>query len=248
MTEPATPPVAAPVRTCRACQASLSATAKFCHRCGAPAPGAASASGVERSERIAWIVAGTVVALLLAMIVYRMMANDPAGARAPDMANAGNEAPGAAVTADPGGALPTGRAPDISALTPAERFTRLYNRVMQAAANGDTTTVVNFTPMALGAYSQLETISNDERYHAAILHAQVGNLPAALALADTMLAISPDYLLAYVVRGEVARFRNDSARLRQAHAAFNAAYAREIAARRAEYVDHKNVLDDFRAR
>jgi hypothetical protein len=189
------------------------------------------------------------VGLLLAMIVYRMMVDGPGGPRAPDMANAGNQAPGAAAAApDAGGGLPTAQAPDISSLTPAERFTRLYNRVMQAAANDDTTTVVSFTPMALGAYGQLETISNDERYHAAVLHAQVGSMAAALALADTMLATTPDYLLAYVVRGEVARLQNDTERLRQARVAFDAAYDREIAARRAEYVDHRNVLDDFRAR
>jgi hypothetical protein len=63
-----------------------------------------------------------------------------------------------------------------------------------------------------------------------------------------MLATTPDYLLAYVVRGEVARLQNDTERLRQARVAFDAAYDREIAARRAEYVDHRNVLDDFRAR
>ena len=250
MTDPATPPPPAPARNCRACQAALSAQAKFCHRCGTPVTGTdPSTPGIQRSERNAWIVAGTIVALLLAMIGYRMIVGDRATPRAPDMANAGNAAPGGgAVAADPGGGLPTGQAPDISSLSPAERFTRLYNRVMQAAANDDTTTVVNFTPMALGAYRQLESVSNDERYHAAVLNAQVGNMAAALALADTMLASVPNYLLAYVVRGEVARLQNDSLGLRQSRRDFSAAYNREIAARRAEYVDHKNVLDDFRAR
>jgi len=250
MTNPVSAGASDAARTCRTCQATLSEQARFCHRCGTPVTGPArTVSGVQRSERNAWIVAGTIVALLLGMIVYRMMVDGPGGPRPPDMANAGNAAPGAAAaTADPGGALPTAQAPDISSLAPAERFTRLYNRVMQAAANDDTTTVVNFTPMALGAYRQLETVSNDERYHAAVLNAQVGNMATALALTDTMLATAPNYLLAYVVRGEVARLRNDPAALARARAAFTAAYDREIASRKAEYVDHKNVLDDFRAR
>ena len=45
--------------------------------------GASATTGVQRSERHAWIVAGTLVALLLAMIVHRMMVDGPGGPRAP---------------------------------------------------------------------------------------------------------------------------------------------------------------------
>jgi hypothetical protein len=163
------------------------------------------------------------------------------------MANAGN-AGSAQVSVDPGGNLPSGRAPDISQLTPQERFLRLNNRVMEAASQGDSTTVINFTPMALGAYAQLDTVSQDDRYHAAILNAQVGRLAEALALADTMLRITPGYLLAYAVRGDIAGFQHDSTRMRAAYRDFQKAWPAESAARRAEYVDHQNVLDEFRKR
>lgn len=229
-------------RACVKCQAELSAQARFCHRCGATAPGPHGG----RSERTAWIIAGTVVALLLAVIGYRMLTDSPTQ-RVPDMANAGNAGPGQ-VGLDPGGSLPTGPAPDISGLTRAERFIRLNNRVMEAAAAGDSASVVNFTPMALGAYSQLDAITNDDRYHAAVLNAQIGRVAQALALTDTMLAEVPGYLLAFVVRGDIAEFQRDSAALQRARADFRAAYDGEIAARRAEYVDHRNVLDDFRGR
>jgi hypothetical protein len=183
------------------------------------------------------------------MIAYKVVSG-PAAARAPDMANAGNAAPGGAGAPglDPGGPLGTGPAPDISALSPAERFIRLNNRIMEAAGRGDSATVINFTPMALGAYAQLDTIGNDERYHAAVLNAQVGRIAEALALTDTMLAATPGYLLAYVVRGDIARYQDDGARLRRAYADFNAAYPAESAARRPEYADHQNVLDEFRGR
>src|SRR5687767_501714 len=148
-------------RTCRTCQAELSAQARFCHRCGTAAPGGGSGGPGSaprvpgaRSETTAWTIAGLLVLALFAMIAYKVLTGSTA-TRAPDMANAGNAAPGSPGGAgvDPGGSLATGPAPDISAMTPAERFIRLNNRVMEAAGRGDSATVVNFTPMALGAYA-----------------------------------------------------------------------------------------------
>jgi hypothetical protein len=195
------------------------------------------------SERTAWLVAAGVVIVLLGVIGWKMLSGT-SGVRAPDMANAGNA--GLASTQDPGGGLATNRAPDISQLSPQERFIRLNNRVMQAATTGDSATVINFTPMALGAYAQLDTVTQDDRYHAAILNAQVGRLTEALALADTMLQITPGYLLAYAVRGEIADFERDSTALRQAWSGFLKAWPAESTARREEYVDHKAVIDAFR--
>ena len=234
-------------RTCPACQAPLSPQARFCHRCGQTvAGGRGPAASVPPSERTAWYVAAGAVTLLLALILFKVVRDRPAAA-SPDMANAGNAAPGSVPGAsDAGGALPTGRAPDISNMSPAERFLRLTNRVMDAASRADSATVVNFTPMALGAYSQLDTVTNDERYHAAVLHAQVGQLAAAQALTDTMLLRSPGYLLAYTLRGEIAEFEGDSTGLRKAYADFRAHDAAETAKQRPEYADHANVIADFR--
>ena len=100
-----------------------------------------------------------------------------------------------------------GAAPDISQMTPRERFDRLFNRVMQAAEQGDTAQVERFTPMALGAYAQLDSINTDARYHAAVLQLQVGDAAGALALADTILARSPGHLFGYIVRGTPAGSR-----------------------------------------
>ena len=231
-------------RSCAACQATLSAQARFCHRCGQPVASTTAAQSSSR-ERTAWYVAAAAVTVLLALIVFRIVRDRPSAA-VPDMANAGNAAPGGAPTGDPGGALPNGRAPDISQLSPAERFLRLNNRIMEAAARADSTTVINFTPMALGAYAQLDSVTNDERYHAAVLHAQVGQIAQAKALADTMLLRSPGYLLAYAVRAEIAEFERDSTGLRAALAGFREHYPAESAARRAEYADHANVIADLR--
>lgn len=192
------------------------------------------------------MVAAAVVVLLLALIVWKMLSG-PGGARAPDMANAGNAGAGQ-VSSDPGGTLPTGRAPDISQMTPEERFQRLNNRIMDAAGRGDSNTVVTFTPMALGAYAQLDTVTPDDRYHAAVLNAQVGRIAEALALTDTMLRVTPGYLMAYAVRADIAEFQGDSAGLRKAYRDFLAAYPAQVASGRADYADHKALLDDVHRR
>lgn len=240
-------------RACTACQAPLSPQARFCHRCGHPATAASATKGSaipgsRPSERTAWLIAAAAVTVLLALIVLKVVRDRPTAA-VPDMANAGNAtAGGAPLASDPGGALPSGRAPDISNLSPAERFQRLNNRIMDAAARADSTTVINFTPMALGAYAQLDSVTNDERYHAAVLHAQVGQIAEAKALADTMLLRSPGYLLAYAIRADIADFQGDSVALRKAWADFRQHYAAESAARRAEYADHAQVIADLRTK
>ena len=119
--------------------------------------------------------------------------------------------------------------------------------VLRAASASDSAQVVQFTPMALQAYAMLEEPNADLRYHAAILNAQVGRFPEALALADSILAANPDHLFGYVIRGDVARLRGDSAGLARARAEFEARYARETARQdRVEYVEHRPALDEFR--
>ncbi len=226
-------------RACVHCQAALTPQGRFCHRCGQPVRAAAGMSHGGASDRKAWLVAGTVCVLLVAGIGYKVSrdASEPA---APNMANAGSSA-GAVAN---GG--PTGPAPDISAMTPRERFDRLYDRIMRAAGVGDSAEIQRFTPMALGAYQQLDVRDIDARYHAAMLHTQVQQWPAALALADTILAESAGHLFAYVIRGEVGRVRKDSRLLAQAQGNFLSHYAAETRAKRAEYLEHQPVLDEFK--
>jgi Double zinc ribbon len=224
-------------RTCQGCGAPLSARARFCHRCGRQAGQAGAAGGVPRSERSAWIFAGTMCVLLVGAIAYKVVSEQPAP-RIPAMAN-----PGAAAAATPPEAA--GPAPDISRMTPRERFDRLYNRIMQAASDGDTAEVMQFTPMALGAYAQLDSFDTDARYHAAVLQLQAGDAAGAAALADTILAEAPGHLFGYVVRGGAAQLRNDSATLARARRDFLARFPAERAAGRPEYAEHAPVIEDF---
>lgn len=226
---------AAPGRQCGACQAELTPGASFCHRCGAAASPAVRVVGRDRT---AWIVAGVALLIAAAGFTYvlgRGAVPAPTVAAMPNTGNIGLETG------------PGGRAPDISQMSPVERFTRLHDRIMQAVDRGDSTTVLNFTPMALGAYAQLDTIDVDLRYHAAVLHTQVGDYPPALALADTILSVSPGNLFGYMVRATVAELQGDSAALATARRDFLAGWDRQIVQRRPEYVDHRTLLDAFRA-
>jgi len=139
-----------------------------------------------------------------------------------------------------------GGAPDISQLTPRERFDRLFNRIMQAAEQGDTAQVRRFTPMALGAYAQLDTIDVDARYHAAVIRLQTGDVASAHALADTILEQSPNHLFGYIVRGTAATLADDPGARSQAEREFLRRYDREMAAGRPEYRDHAQVIEEFR--
>jgi len=226
MTTP-TPPAVATSRRCPACQAELSPGATFCHRCGqALTPGRPAGNG-----RASWIAAGVVVLVSAIGMAFVLMRPPQTPAR-PGM---GGGAPTAL----------TGPAPDISTLTPRQGFDRLYNRVMTAAEQADTATLVRLTEHALGAYTQLDSMDTDGRYHAAVLHAQVGQFPEALALADTILAGDRRDLLGLLIQGTVAELRKDQVTLVTVQKTFLAAWpARDQ--KRADYLDHRAMLDDFR--
>ncbi len=146
-----------------------------------------------------------------------------------------------------GGPVAAGESPpDLSAMSPRERFNRLYNRVMRAAQAGDEATVSRFTPMALAAYEMLDSLDADARYHAALIRAHTGDVEAARALGDSILARTPGHLLGYVVLGTAARWRKDDKALQQAYRAFLAKYDAEMKAKRPEYSEHRFSIDEFR--
>lgn len=143
---------------------------------------------------------------------------------------------------------PAGQAPDISQMSPRERFDRLFNRVVAAAERADTTEVLRFSPMALAAYEQLDTKDADARYHAAVVMLETGQVDEASALSDTILAESPGHLFGLQVRANVAERRGDSAAARRARAEFVKRYDAELASGKVEYGEHRTALEAFRKR
>jgi hypothetical protein len=183
------------------------------------------------------VVAGVSLAGLLGMLLFTLVRQAPA--RGPDPAAAQGGEVGAVAAA---GESP----PDLSTMSPRERFNRLYNRIMRGAEAGDEPTVTRFTPMALMAYAQLDTIDADARFHAALLQVHTGNSDAARALGDTVLRQTPGHLFGYVILGTVARWKKDEPALRRAYSGFLEHYDAEMKAARPEYEEHTRSLEDFR--
>ena len=143
-----------------------------------------------------------------------------------------------------GGDDPMAPAPDISRLTPAERFDRLYRRVMQGARTGDTI-ATRFAPMALAAFEMLDTVDADTRYHAALIKLHLGDAAGAAAFGDSILAQDSAHLLGFVARGMAFRWQQDTARLPAVYAGFRRHAAAELARGRPEYAEHQLILGEF---
>lgn len=229
-------------RACATCGRPMAAGARFCQQCGARAaagPGSGVAPGAApmaagSNRPLIYGAAGLLAVLLVGALFW--------------VARGSNAPPAAAAAVAAPAAEPMPTAAELAAMGPTERFNRLYNRVMTAAENGDAQTMQTFTPMALMAYQQLDTVDADARYHAALLKVHTGDTAGALALADSIVAEAPAHLFGPVVRAMVARFTGDSTGVEAAEAQFLRAWDAEMAANRREYGEHRTMLDDFRRR
>lgn len=226
---------ATPATSCPSCHAPLTPGGRYCHRCGR-AVGA-------RDEKGIWIAAWSTVFIFIAFIVWWVNGRSPEQA-GPDMANAGNASAATAAGAQPQGG--GGAPPDISQMTPRERFLRLHDRVMNAMEKGDTATAERFAPMAISAYGMLDSYDVDARYHAGALHILQKDYPAALALADTIEASAKGNLMADLLRIEVAQAKKDPATEARGKKAFLANYDAQIAQNRPEYTEHRAMLNDLK--
>jgi hypothetical protein len=184
--------------------------------------------------------------ILLTIVAVAYFATRRAEPTVPSMANAGNAAPGAADAGD--GGAPAVRAPDISNMTPREQFGRLVARIERAEAAGDSATIINFTPMALGAYANLPPGDRDidARFHAALLQLRAGAVSPARALADTIMKEAPDNLLGYYVRAQVAAESGDARQAQAARTEFDAHYDAGMKQQRPEYQANRPLLEQYR--
>ncbi len=209
---------------CPSCQNTVSG--RFCKSCGRANPFARGTTGP-------WLYlgGGLVLAIVFALGVL------VGGARR-SSASAAGEGPTAAAPA---------AAPDISDLSPRERFDRLYDRVMRASSSGDNATMTQFAPMAISAYGMLDSVDLDARYDVAVIKLHVGDMAGARALADTIIRAAPTHLFGYMLRATVARFAGDSVKARQATATFVRNYDAELRRGRPEYEKHKTSIEAFKA-
>jgi len=215
---------------CHACGAALSPTARFCHKCGA-AVGAAQAAGWRAG--LPWAVAGAALGALVMALVLRLGASAGGGTR---------ETAGGEEAAPPASRVTP---PDISQMSPEERATRLYNRVMMLHAAGKTDSAQFFLPMALQAYAMLPTLDIDARYHVGVLELAGGEAGAALAQADSIRRLAPTHLFGFMLRARALETRKNPGAAQQAYRDFLKNERAERARQRPEYAEHAQNLDAF---
>ena len=195
------------------------------------------------AKQTPWIIAGALVLITIAAIAYSARGNGAAATE--QMANAGNAPGGGSSTPSDGLGAAT---VDISKMSLSEQYIKLMDKVTAAAENGDSATVVNFTPMALGAYANLTAADRDidARFHAAMLHINVGGFAEALALADTITKADANNLMATDIRIILAERQGDSTKAKAERAKFREHFDAEIKKKRPEYEAHTAMLENYR--
>jgi len=215
-------------RHCAQCGAALGERGQFCHRCGAPRDGRASAAPIARpaspsSNVLPWSVAGIALLCLLAFIVGQQWSR---GRAAPT--------PAPSVAAVPGG----GRAPDISQLSPQERADRLFDRVMTLVAAGKSDSVTFFAPMAIQSFEALAPLTAHQRYDLGLLGVVSGDGELAVAQADTILREQPSHLLGLILAMRAAGLQGNATARAEFATRLRTALPSERAKRLPEYEDH----------
>jgi hypothetical protein len=183
-----------------------------------------------------WALAGVAVGALITVVGLRLAGGTAAAS--PQDAGPPPQAGG------PG----MGRPPDISQMSPEERATRLYNRVMTLHAAGKADSAEFFLPMALQAYQMLPALDIDAHYHIGVLRLTGGDPAGALAEADSIRRRAATHLFGFVLRAQALELQHDPARAKQAYREFLRNETAERARRLPEYTDHAQNLDSFHQR
>lgn len=217
---------------CSACGRELSPGAKFCNDCGTPVtPGQAPAT--NSSERNIVRLLGAAAVLTLVAFV----AGEAVGRRssAPDVA-----------VAEQGAALPAagiGSAPDISSMSPEERASRLFNRVMSYSEQGKLDSARFFAPMAVQAYQMIGPPDAHARYDIGEIYAAIGDAASARAEADTILSTQPNHLLGLALAARAADISGDAAAASRFRRRLAGAAPAERAKGLKEYSEHSRDID-----
>ena len=230
--------------SCAACGATVPAGARFCSECGAPV-GAGAQAPHGASRRLAglpWLVGGAALLALVAFTVGVASGRSSApGASDQSAAASAGDMPGAPLS---GGTV---AAPDISAMSPEERASRLFNRVMLYSEQGKMDSARFFAPMAIQAYEMIGPVDAHARYDIGVISAAVGDVARARAEADTILAAQPKHLLGLVLAIRAADLTHDGAAEARYRRRLATAAPTERTALK-EYAEHKRDIDDALAK
>lgn len=216
---------------CRACGHALPPGGRFCNECGAAATPPEGAAPQQRRSVLPWVIAGVAVAGLVAIAVLPRLSGAPP-APAPEAAVRQPQDPASV---------------DLASMSPRERADRLFNRVMEGVARGDTAQLTFFADMAVQAYGMVAERDADLHYHLGELHHVRQDAAAAEAQADTILAADPAHLFGLFTAARAAALRGDAAAARARYGRFVEVYAAERARDLPEYREHAQGLPAMRA-
>ena len=225
----------APVREvpCETCRQPLPAGARFCNNCGAPV-GARAAGQPPSAGGLTPKLVGVVALLALTAFVSGALISRRSGT--PD-AGIG---PQSATT--PLGGAPS--APDISNMSPEERASRLFNRVMAYSEQGKMDSARFFAPMAIQAYQMIGPLDPHARYDIGAISATVGEVALARLEADSILAVQPKNLLGLVLAIRTATMAGDAAGAAGFQRRLVAAAPTERANGAKEYTEHGRDIEE----
>jgi hypothetical protein len=148
--------------------------------------------------------------------------------------------------AEQGAALPAAgmaSAPDISSMSPEERASRLFNRVMSYSEQGKPDSARFFAPMAVQAYQMIGAPDAHARYDIGEIYAAVGDASSARAEADTILTAQPNHLLGLTLAARAADLSGDATAAAKFRRRLAAAAPAERAKGLKEYSEHARDID-----
>ena len=226
---------------CSACGVALTPGSKFCHECGSPVKAQPSREkiahgGQERlaarqrrtearpSNNLPWILGG--LAFVVLVVIFAAQ-------------RAGQTPPAAMQSAAPTGAA----AVDISSMTPQERASRLFDRIMRLSEEGKRDSVELFASMAIPVYESLGPLDLDARYDLGRIAQVSAQLELAQAQADSILQQAPDHLLGLVLAISVAEARSNQSQRTSLERRLIAAETSQLSRDLPEYTRHRSDID-----
>ena len=132
---------------------------------------------------------------------------------------------------------------DIASMTPQERASRLFDRIMRLSEEGKRDSVALFASMAVPVYESLGPLDADGRYDLGRIAQVSGDVGLARAQADSILLQSPTHLLGLILAAAVADANGDNAARSGFERRLLAAESSELAKGLDEYSRHKMDID-----
>ena len=187
-------------------------------------PATRPAAGATR-KLLAWVIPVMAVAVLGGYLAGK---------------STGGREPADVAASTPVGSNATFSAVDLAKMSPQERASRLYDRVMQDGETGHVDSARIYAPMALQAYAALGPPDAHSRYDVGMIWAVVGDSSKARAEATNILNERPTHLLGLLLAMRTAA----TPQLRSTYERrFVAAAKTELPSAVPEYDEHRHDID-----